>query len=66
MSYHPMTMAGLADHLSRSADEIRWKYVWEFLEEYRWEPVERRDGKREVFDHPGIRVMAASAEHVLL
>lgn len=22
------------------------------------------DGKREVFDHPGIRVMAASAEHV--
>ena len=26
--------------------------------------TQRDDGKREVFDHPGIRVMAASAEHV--
>jgi hypothetical protein len=26
--------------------------------------TQQDDGKREVFDHPGIRVMAASAEHV--
>jgi predicted nucleotidyltransferase len=26
--------------------------------------TQRDDGRREVFDHPGIRVMAASAEHV--
>jgi predicted nucleotidyltransferase len=26
--------------------------------------TQKDDGKREVFDHPGIRVMAASAEHV--
>jgi predicted nucleotidyltransferase len=26
--------------------------------------AEKDDGKREVFDHPGIRVMAASPEHV--
>lgn len=45
MGYQPMTIAGLAAHLSREIDEkIRWKYVWEFLEEYRWEPVERQAG----------------------
>jgi hypothetical protein len=28
MSYQPMTMAGLAGHLSRETDEkVRWKYV---------------------------------------
>lgn len=38
-SYRPMTVAGLAAHLSRATDDrIRWKLVWEFLEEYRWEP----------------------------
>jgi hypothetical protein len=38
-----MTMAELATHLSGGADaKIKWKYVWEFLEEYRWEPVEKR------------------------
>jgi hypothetical protein len=43
MGYQPMTIADLADHLARHTDEkIRWKYVWEFLEEYRWEPAERR------------------------
>jgi hypothetical protein len=36
-----MTIADLAAHLARDADvKIRWKYVWEFLEEYRWEPAE--------------------------
>jgi hypothetical protein len=38
-SYRPMTLAGLALRLARTADsKLRWKLVWEFLEEYRWEP----------------------------
>jgi len=43
MGYQPMTIADLAARLARHTDEkIRWKYVWEFLEEYRWEPAERQ------------------------
>src|SRR3954470_313540 len=43
MAYRPMTLAGLAGHLSRQPDEkIRWKHVWEFLEEYRWEPADKQ------------------------
>jgi hypothetical protein len=38
--YQPMTLADLAHHLSTAdSDKIRWKLVWEFLEEYRWEPA---------------------------
>ena len=38
-SYQPMTLADLAHHLGAAdSDKIRWKLVWEFLEEYRWEP----------------------------
>ena len=34
--YRAMTIADLAEHLSRAADDkTRWKLVWEFLEEYR-------------------------------
>jgi hypothetical protein len=34
MAYQPMTIAGLADHLSAEDDvKVRWKYVWEYLEE---------------------------------
>jgi hypothetical protein len=48
MAYQPMTMASLAVSLAREPDErIQWKYVWEFLEEYRWEPAEIR--------HEGVR-----------
>ena len=37
--YRPMTLADLAGYLARTADSrTRWKLVWEFLEEYRWEP----------------------------
>ena len=37
--YRPMTLADLASRLVRTADtKTRWKLVWEFLEEYRWEP----------------------------
>lgn len=38
-SYRPMTLADVARRATMAADEkIRWKLVWEFLEEYRWEP----------------------------
>lgn len=34
-----MTLASLAGYLvGGESDKIRWKLVWEFLEEYRWEP----------------------------
>ena len=37
-SYRPMTLAELAGRLIRVTDvKVRWKLVWEFLEEYRWE-----------------------------
>jgi len=35
-----MTLAQLAIQLADTADDkLRWKLVWEFLEEYRWEPL---------------------------
>ena len=38
-SYRPMTLADLGKRLARVDDaSTRWKLVWEFLEEYRWEP----------------------------
>jgi hypothetical protein len=37
--YRPMTLADLADRTGRTPEiKVRWKLVWEFLEEYRWEP----------------------------
>jgi hypothetical protein len=43
VAYQPMTMVELAGHLSRQSDEkVKWKHLWEFLEEYRWEPAESR------------------------
>jgi hypothetical protein len=39
--YHPMSLAELGSRLARTADaKVRWKLVWEFLEEYRWEQPE--------------------------
>ena len=39
--YRPMTLVQLAIRLADTADDkLRWKLVWEFLEEYRWEPPE--------------------------
>jgi hypothetical protein len=38
-SYRPMTLADLGRRLAGVDDaKTRWKLVWEFLEEYRWEP----------------------------
>jgi hypothetical protein len=70
VSYQPMTIADLAAHLARHTDEkIRWKYVWEFLEEYRWEPAERRPSL--LGDEPPLTgeerwdaLLAAIAEHL--
>ena len=43
LAYQPMTMVELAGHLSRQPDEkVRWKHLWEFLEEYRWEPADQQ------------------------
>jgi hypothetical protein len=65
-----MTMADLAERLRRQEDEkIRWKYVWEFLEEYRWEPS---DEQTQLFrDEPPSSgadkwdaLLAALAEHL--
>ena len=39
--YRPMTLADLASRLARTSDrKLRWKLVWEFLEEYRWEAAD--------------------------
>jgi hypothetical protein len=69
-SYQPMTLAGLADRLRRTADaRVRWKLVWEFLEEYRWEAPEAqpsllRDPPPEVGDERWDALLAAIAEHL--
>ena len=65
-----MTMVELAGHLSRHPDEkIRWKHVWEFLEEYRWEQADAQ--ARLLFDEPPTTgdlqwdvLLGALAEHL--
>lgn len=70
MTYQPMTMAGLADHLSHATDEkIRWKHVWEFLEDYHWEPAARQpqlftDEPALTGEHRWDVLLAALAEHL--
>src|SRR6202161_857405 len=68
--YHPMTLADLGRLLARSADvKVRWKLVWEFLEEYRWEPAEVQpalllDVPPQVGDERWDVLLAALAEHL--
>jgi hypothetical protein len=68
--YRPMTIADLGTHLCRAADDrTRWKLVWEFLEEYRWEPGEAqpallRDEPCPVGDERWDALLAALAEHL--
>jgi hypothetical protein len=70
MTYRPMTIANLAAHLARHTDEkIRWKYVWEFLEEYRWESAERQpdllgDEPPSTGEERWDALLAALAEHL--
>jgi hypothetical protein len=68
--YRPMTLADLANRLIRTMDvKVRWKLVWEFLEEYRWEPDEiqlslLRDEPTPVGDDRWDALLAALAEHL--
>ena len=68
--YRPMTLANLADRLARTGDgKVRWKLVWEFLEEYRWEPDViqpslLRDEPSPVGDERWDTLLAALAEHL--
>jgi len=65
-----MSLATLARHLIATADEkVRWKLVWEFLEEYRWEPAEIQVSlfgaePDSVGDERWDALLAALAEHL--
>lgn len=68
--YRPMTLAQLARYLRDEAVEnIRWKLVWEFLEEYRWESAAVRPGlveqePEDIGDERWDVLLAALAEHL--
>jgi hypothetical protein len=65
-----MTLATLARHLRTTEDgRLRWKLVWEFLEEYRWEPAEVQirlvqEEPQPVGDERWDAVLAALSEHL--
>jgi hypothetical protein len=65
-----MTLAELAGGLAKAADDgVRWKLVWEFLEEYRWETDEvqvslLQDEPAEAGDERWDALLAALAEHL--
>jgi hypothetical protein len=69
-NYHPMSIAELAAYLALEGDDqLRWKLVREFLQEYRWEPDEAqppllRDEPRPVGDGRWDALLAALAEHL--
>lgn len=65
-----MTLAELAGWLAAEADEdVQWKLVWEFMEEYRWEPQDRQPPLVEAEppltgDERWDTLLAALAEHL--
>jgi hypothetical protein len=65
-----MSLATLGRHLAATGDErVRWKLVWEFLEEYRWEPPQVQVGLLRaepvpVGDERWDALLAALAEHL--
>jgi hypothetical protein len=65
-----MTVADLAAYLAGSEDaKTRWKLVWEFLEEYRWEQAEAQpallaDEPPLVGDERWDALLGALAEHL--
>jgi hypothetical protein len=65
-----MTLTELASRLVGTAeDKLRWKLVWEFLEEYRWEPPGAQPSLLEeepspVGDERWDTLLAALAEHL--
>jgi hypothetical protein len=68
--YEPMSLSRLAQHLASTADErVRWKLVWEFLEEYRWESAQvqvdlLRVEPALIGDERWDALLAALAEHL--
>jgi hypothetical protein len=70
MPYKPMTIAELAQHLAQEASpKIKWKYFWEFYEEYRWEPADRQaalvqEEPAPTGDEQWDVLLAAMAEHL--
>jgi hypothetical protein len=65
-----MTLVQLAIRLADTADDkLRWKLVWEFLEEYRWEPAEAQpslveDEPTPIGNERWDALLAALAEHL--
>src|SRR6266487_2316941 len=67
--YRAMTLADLARLLPDAHRSARWRLVAEFLEEYRWEPVEARfrllaDEPPSTGDERWDVLVAALAEHL--
>lgn len=68
--YQPMTLSDLARQLAKvDVGKWRWKLVWEFLEEYRWESADRqdallRDEPPTIGDERWDVLLAALAEHL--
>lgn len=68
--YSPMTLANLAERMINTGDERRrWKLVWEFLEEYRWELADVQpslvwDEPRPIGDERWDVLLAALAEYL--
>jgi hypothetical protein len=68
-TYRAMTIADLAGLLPDASQSGKWQFVSEFLEEYRWEPVEVRYGLL-ADEPPGTGderwdvLLAALAEHL--
>lgn len=63
MAYRPMTLVDLAARLVANIDEkVRWKLVWEFLEDYRWEASGLQP--ESVGDDRWDALLAALAEHL--
>lgn len=69
--YQPMTLVDLARLLAVPDDELRWRYVAEFLEEYGWEQPGTRaallaDEPSTTGDEHWDVFVAALAEHLAL
>ena len=67
--YQPLSLASLGRLLVGAHDDRRWRLVAEFLEEYRWEPVDTRmallrDEPAPVGDEHWEVLLAGLAEHL--
>jgi len=67
--YEPLTVAQLGALMLGADDSLRWRLVAEFLEEYRWEPIDARVALLEeepaaTGDQHWDVFLAALAEHV--